>query len=94
MALPIVRLGDPTSHGGKVVSASVKHADAGIGIARIGDKIMSPLPGHGVNVSVEDAPTLLIGGRMVALHGHRGACACHAPPNTDVCCVFHSPVAS
>lgn len=76
MALPIVRLGDPTSHSGKVVSASVTHTIAGIGIARVGDKVMCPLPGHGVNVIVEGAPTFLIGGRMVALHGHRGACGC------------------
>lgn len=61
MALPIVRLGDPTSHGGKVVSASVTHTVSGIG-----DKIMCALPGHGVNVIVEGAPTFLIGGRMVA----------------------------
>jgi len=76
MALPIVRLGDPTTHGGKVITASATHSIAGIGIARVGDKLICPLPGHGVNMIVEGAPTFLIGGRMVALHGHRGACGC------------------
>lgn len=76
MALAIVRLGDLTSHGGKVLTASVTHSIGGIGIARVGDRIFCPLPGHGVNVIVEGAPSYLIGGRTVALHGHHGACGC------------------
>jgi uncharacterized Zn-binding protein involved in type VI secretion len=76
MALPIVRLGDLTSHGGAVVTASMTHTISGIGIARLGDKLVCPIPGHGVNMIVEGAPNYLIGGRMVALHGHRGACGC------------------
>jgi uncharacterized Zn-binding protein involved in type VI secretion len=76
MALPIVRLGDATSHGGKVITASQTHSIGGIGIARLGDKISCPIPGHAVNIIVEGAPTCLIGGRMVALHGHKCACGC------------------
>lgn len=76
MAVPLVRLGDLTSHGGKVITASTTHLASGIGIARVGDKITCPLPGHGVNMIVEGAPTYLIGGRMVALHGHHCACGC------------------
>lgn len=76
MALPIVRLGDATSHGGKVVTASATHLIRGIGIARVGDMITCPIPGHGVNTIVEGSATYLIGGRMVALHGHRCACSC------------------
>jgi uncharacterized Zn-binding protein involved in type VI secretion len=76
MALPIVRLGDSTSHGGKVISASMTHLIAGIGIARVGDKVLCPISGHGVNAIIEGAPTYLIGDRMVALHGHHSACGC------------------
>jgi len=76
MALPVVRLGDTTSHGGKVISASMTHSISGIGIARVGDMVACPIAGHGVNPIVEGAPTYLIGGRMVALHGHRSACGC------------------
>jgi uncharacterized Zn-binding protein involved in type VI secretion len=76
MALPVVRLGDPTSHGRKVISASMTHSISGIGIARVGDMVTCPIAGHGVNPIVEGAPTYLIGGRMVALHGHRSACGC------------------
>ncbi len=76
MGLPIVRLGDMTSHGGRVVTASPTHTILGIGIARVGDKLICPIPGHGVSVIVEGAANFLIGGRKVALHGHRGACGC------------------
>ncbi|MFB9287854.1 PAAR domain-containing protein [Pseudoduganella plicata] len=69
-------MGDATSHGGRVVTASPTHTIGGIGIARVGDKIVCPLPGHGVNIIVEGAPNYLISGRMVALHGHHGACGC------------------
>ena len=76
MALPIVRLGDPTSHGGRVISASATHILGGIGIARVGDSVGCPIAGHGVNPIVEGAPTFLIGGRSVALQGHHSACGC------------------
>jgi uncharacterized Zn-binding protein involved in type VI secretion len=76
MPLPAVRLGDLTSHGGKVISASLTHLINGVGIARIGDTVVCPVAGHGVNAIIEGAPTYLIGGRMVALHGHHSACGC------------------
>lgn len=76
MALPVIRLGDSTSHGGKVISASLTHLIDGVGIARVGDQVACPMPGHGINPIVEGAPTYLIGGRMVALQGHHSACGC------------------
>lgn len=76
MALSIIRLGDPTTHGGKVISASDTHVVGGLGIARVGDSVSCPIAGHGVNPIVEGAPTFLIDGRMVALHGHHSACGC------------------
>lgn len=76
MSLPVVRLGDSTSHGGKVISASTTHLIDGIGIARVGDQVVCPMPGHGINPIIEGAPTYLIGGRMVALQGHHSACGC------------------
>lgn len=76
MALPIVRLGDKTSHGGAVISASATHTISGIGIARVGDEVSCPQHGHGVNAIIEGSATYTIGGRQVALHGHRCACGC------------------
>jgi uncharacterized Zn-binding protein involved in type VI secretion len=76
MTLPIVRLGDKTSHGGVVIGASAIHTIEGIGIARVGDEVSCPKPGHGTNKIIEGTATYKIGGRMVALHGHTCACGC------------------
>ena len=43
----------------------------GVGIARIGDMVTCPQSGHGTNAIVKGSPTFTIGGRKVALHGHR-----------------------
>lgn len=76
MARPVVRLGDKTTHGGAVISASPIHTVRGIGIARVGDMVTCPQPGHGSNPIIEGSPTFSIGGRKVALHGHKAACGC------------------
>lgn len=76
MGLPIVRLGDKTSHGGEVITASPTHSIAGIGIARVGDQVTCPRAGHGTNKIIEGAVTYTIGSRMVALHGHKCECGC------------------
>lgn len=76
MALSIIRLGDLTSHGGRVITASATHTIGGIGIARMGDMVVCPIPSHGINAIVEGTANYLIGGRMVALQGHRCACGC------------------
>ncbi|MFB9289325.1 PAAR domain-containing protein [Pseudoduganella plicata] len=76
MARAIVRLGDKTTHGGTVVSASLTHTLRGIGIARKGDMVSCPLPGHGTNPIVEGCHVFIVDGRGVALHGHKTACGC------------------
>ena len=76
MALAVVRLGDKTTHGGVVTSASPIHTVRGIAIARVGDMVACPLPGHGSNPIIEGSPVFSIGGRKVALHGHKSACGC------------------
>jgi uncharacterized Zn-binding protein involved in type VI secretion len=76
MAKSVIRLGDKTTHGGVVISASPFHTARGIGIARVGDMVTCPQSGHGTNPIIEGSPTFRIGGRKVALHGHRTACGC------------------
>lgn len=76
MALAVVRLGDKTTHGGVVTSASPIHTVRGIGIARMGDMVACPLPGHGSNPIIEGCPVFSVGGRKVALDGHKCACGC------------------
>lgn len=70
----VIRLGDPTTHGGKVVSAAPHSGIQGIHVARLGDKVTCPLPGHGTESIVEGDPNWLIGGIPVALEGHKTSC--------------------
>lgn len=70
----VIRLGDPTTHGGKVVSAAAHSSIHGIQIARLGDKVTCPLPGHGSATIVEGDPNWLIEGVPVALEGHKTSC--------------------
>jgi len=70
----IIRLGDPTSHGGKVVSASDNFSIMGIKVARKGDACTCPHPGHTNCVIVEGDPKHRIGGIEVAYEGHQVSC--------------------
>lgn len=70
----VIRLGDPTSHGGTVVSASSSVIINGKPVARIGDSVTCPIPGHGVVTIVEGDSTWLDGGRPIALEGHKTSC--------------------
>ncbi|EEB9696278.1 PAAR domain-containing protein [Salmonella enterica subsp. enterica] len=45
--LPIVRIGDKTTHGGAVISGSATMIFGNIGVARKGDKVTCPIEGHG-----------------------------------------------
>lgn len=76
MELSIVRKGDKTSSGGVVQSASETHSIMGIGIARMGDVVSCPLPGHGINKIAKGAATFHIGGIAVALDGDPCECGC------------------
>ena len=70
----VIRLNDPTSHGGKVVTAAPNSAVMGIAVARKGDRCVCPLPGHSVCIIAEGDPKVLIDGVPVAFDGHRTSC--------------------
>jgi uncharacterized Zn-binding protein involved in type VI secretion len=44
----VVRLGDPSNHGGVVISSCSRTRAEGILISRLGDLHSCPIPGHGV----------------------------------------------
>jgi len=69
----VIRLGDTTTHGGKVVQvASITTVDD-IPIARIGDTVTCPKC-KGEHSIVEGEPTFLDDGIPVALDGHKTSC--------------------
>jgi uncharacterized Zn-binding protein involved in type VI secretion len=75
MSRPFILLGDKTSHGGTVVSASESSNCDGKGIARVGDKVTCPHRGHGgVTTIVTGDPTAIIDGSPAARHGDMTAC--------------------
>jgi uncharacterized Zn-binding protein involved in type VI secretion len=71
----VIRLGDPTSHGGKVVSVSAMHFTVGgIPVARVGDKCSCPIKGHDNCTIAEGDPHHVIDGIAVAHEGHKTTC--------------------
>ena len=69
----VIRLEDPTSHGGKVVSVTPSHFTVGgITVARVGDKCTCPL--HGDGTITEGDPHHTIDGICVAYEGHATSC--------------------
>jgi len=70
----IIRLGDATSHGGKVLTASGTSFAHGIAVARKGDACVCPISGHSSCVIAEGDPAVLIAGVPVAFEGHKTSC--------------------
>ena len=69
----VIRLNDPTSHGGTVSSVANTHFTVGgIAVARIGDKITCPLHGDGKIAEGDKHHT--IDGIPVAYEGHKTSC--------------------
>ena len=69
----IIRLNDPTSHGGKVARVTATHFTVGgTAVACVGDKCTCPL--HGDGTITEGDPHHTIGGKRVAYEGHKTSC--------------------
>lgn len=71
---PFIRLGDSTDHGGMVVSASSTDLVYGKPIARVGDTVTCPIPGHGPTVISTGDPTTVINGKAAARQDDQCAC--------------------
>jgi uncharacterized Zn-binding protein involved in type VI secretion len=70
----VIRLGDITSHGGKVLAASGTSIVHGIPVARQGDACICPIKGHTSCFIAEGDPRVLNGGIPVAFQGHKTSC--------------------
>jgi uncharacterized Zn-binding protein involved in type VI secretion len=79
----VIRLGDSTSHGGKVVSVSASHFTVdGIPVARVGDACSCPIKGHDNCTIAEGDPHHVIDGVAVAYEGHKTTCGAALIPST------------
>lgn len=74
MDRPFIVLGDRTNHGGVVITASENTFTDERRVARIGDLVSCPIPGHGINPIVTASPYVEIDGRQVARHHDLSAC--------------------
>ena len=70
---PIIVLGDSTSHGGKVISASSFSSTHGKGWARVGDMVSCPRC-KGVFPITQGDASMIDRGKAVAFHGCKVAC--------------------
>ena len=71
----VIRLGDATSHGGKVESVSATHFTVdGIPVACVGDTCSCPIRGHDNCMIAEGDSTHIIDGVAVAYDGHKTTC--------------------
>lgn len=70
----VIRLGDPTNHGGRVVTAALHYKAFGKPVARVGDMCVCPIPGHQACFIVEGDASWTIDGRAVALNGCKTSC--------------------
>lgn len=71
----VIRLGDSTSHGGKVVKVSATHFTVdGIPVACVGDVCSCPIKGHDNCTIAEGDPHHVINGIAVAYEGHKTSC--------------------
>lgn len=68
----VVRIGDPGSHGGAIVSGSPDVYANGLKVARVGDTYACPL--HGANPIVTGSPDTFANGAKVARVGDSTAC--------------------
>ena len=73
---PWIVLHDKTDHGGFVITASENTSIDDRRVARIGDMVSCPRPGHGINPIVTGSDCVTLEGRRVARHGDRAACGC------------------
>ncbi|MFJ3487342.1 PAAR domain-containing protein [Pseudomonas sp. NPDC090202] len=73
---PVIRAGDKLSSGGVVISGTGNVVINGAAVACVGDPVVCPILGHGLNAVAEGDPDSNYLGRAFALDGHRCLCGC------------------
>jgi uncharacterized Zn-binding protein involved in type VI secretion len=80
----VIRLGDPTTHGGSVMVSGAPHFTVdGIAVALVGDMCSCPLPGHAGCYIAEGDTRHEIDGKPVAYEGHKTSCGAELISTVD-----------
>ncbi|HHL2501625.1 TPA: PAAR domain-containing protein [Yersinia enterocolitica] len=74
MSKGFVLLGDKTTHGGEVISATSTMIANDKKVALIGDKISCPKKGHGINAIIEGSSEWSSDGKVVVVDGCHCEC--------------------
>ena len=82
-----VMLGDKTTHGGEVITATSTLFVQGKPVALVGDKVSCPKPGHGDNAIVEGTSECSENGRAVVVDGCKAECGCAVIASVPDCTV-------
>ncbi|MDK9605694.1 PAAR domain-containing protein [Lelliottia wanjuensis] len=87
MPKSFVLLGDKTTHGGSVISATSTMVVNGKKVALVGDKVSCPIPGHGVNQIVEGSPEWSSDGKAIVVDGCKCQCGCQVISGAPDCVI-------
>lgn len=72
----LVLLGDKTTHGGAVISASSTMIVNGKKVALVGDMVICPKDGHGSNPIIEGSTEWSSDGKAIVVDGCKCRCGC------------------
>ncbi|TFW33585.1 PAAR domain-containing protein [Massilia horti] len=71
----VIRLGDATSHGGKVISTGATNFRVhGVPVACVGDRCSCPIPGHTECTITTGSHHHIINGKRIAFDGDSLSC--------------------
>lgn len=87
MSKGFVLLGDSTTHGGIVISATSTMIVDAKSVALVGDLVSCPLPGHGINAIIEGSPEWISDGKAIVVDGCRSACGCKVISSAPECAI-------
>ena len=87
MSKGFVLLGDKTTHGGAVISASSTMIVNGKPVALVGDKVSCPIPEHGTNAIIEGAPEWSSDGQAIVVDGCKCQCGCQVISGAPDCAI-------
>jgi uncharacterized Zn-binding protein involved in type VI secretion len=80
----VIRVGDPTSHGGSVLSSSVAHFTVcGKPVVVVGDKCSCPINGHQNCTIATGSSTHSVNGKAVAYDGDKTSCGATLTSTVD-----------
>ncbi|AMP40274.1 MULTISPECIES: PAAR domain-containing protein [Ralstonia solanacearum species complex] len=78
----IIRVGDATSHGGRVETGAPASTVMGRAVARKGDRCSCPIQGHQDCTIAEGDEAFIVDGQPAAFEGHKTSCGATLLPST------------